>query len=88
MESQFEVFLAFWLTTWVMTQYRVFYPSMMILGEMDNTAMTYRWWPFVWVIFAIGSFITVPILIFTCFSDRQRDIFVRGYVTNLLKIEL
>jgi len=88
MESQYSVILAMWITTWLMVQFRVFYPSMLILGKMDSSNPSYRWWPAAWIVFGIGSFITVPIMLLPCLNDRYRDIFVKGYVNNLLKIEL
>ena len=89
MESQYRLLLlAMWGTTWVMVQWRVFIPSFVILGKMDSTNPSYRWWPFAWIIFAVGSFITVPIMLLPCLNDRYRDIFVKGYVNSLMKIEL
>lgn len=88
MELQFNIIVAMWLTTWAMAQYRIFYPSMMILGRLDSSNPSYRWWPAAWIIFGIGSFITVPIILFPCLNDKYRDIFVKGYVNNLMKIEL
>ena len=88
MESQYSLILAVWVTTWLMVQCRVFYPSMLILGKMDSSNPSYRWWPAAWIIFGIGSFITVPLMLLPCLNDRYRDIFVKGYVNNLLKIEL
>ncbi len=88
MESQYSVIIAMWLTTWVMIQWRVFIPSFLILGKMDSNNPSYRWWPAAWVVFGIGSFITVPIMLLPCLSDRYRDIFVKGYVNSLMKIEL
>jgi hypothetical protein len=55
---------------------------------MDNSNPSYRWWPAAWVIFGIGSFITVPVMLIPCLNDNYRDIFVKGYVNNLLKIEI
>ena len=88
MESQYSLILAVWVTTWLMVQFRVFYPIMLILGKMDSSNPSYRWWPAAWIIFGIGSFITVPLMLLPCLNDRYRDIFVKGYVNNLLKIEL
>jgi len=66
----------------------VFMPSIIILGKMDNSNPSYRWWPAAWLIFGIGSFMTVPVMLLPCLNDEYRDIFVKGYVNNLLKIEL
>ena len=44
--------------------------------------------PAAWLIFGIGSFMTVPVMLLPCLNDEYRDIFVKGYVNNLLKIEL
>ena len=88
MELQYNIIIAVWLTTWAMVQIRVFMPSMIILGKMDNSNPSYRWWPFAWILFGIMSFITVPVMLFPCLSDKYRDIFVKVYVNNLLKIEL
>jgi len=87
MESTFDIIAAMWLGTWFIAQYRIFIPSMLILGKMDADAISYRWWPIVWIIFGVGSFITIPILLFPVLSDSYRDTFVRGYVGSLLKIE-
>lgn len=88
MESTYSlVLLAMWITTWAMVQYRIFIPSFLILGKMDSSNISYRWWPAAWVIFGIGSFITVPVMILPCLNDRYRDTFVKGYVNSLLKIE-
>ena len=88
MESTYNIIFAVWLTTWVMVQWRVFMPSIIILGKMDNRNPSYRWWPAAWLIFGIGSFMTVPVMLLPCLNDEYRDIFVKGYVNNLLKIEL
>ena len=88
MESQYSLLVAMWLTTWVMIQWRVFIPSMLILGKMDNSNASYRWWPATWIIFGLGSFITIPIMILPALSDGYRDIFVKGYVNSLFKVEL
>ena len=70
MESQYSLLLlAMWGTTWVMVQWRVFIPSFVILGKMDSTNPSYRWWPFAWIIFAVGSFITC--LLYTSPSPRD-----------------
>ena len=88
MESQYSLLIAAWLTTWVMIQFRVFIPSMLILGKMDSSNPSYRWWPMAWIIFGIGSMITTPFLIIPALSDKYRDVFVKGYVNSLMKIEL
>jgi hypothetical protein len=54
---------------------------------MEPANITLRWWPAAWLIFGIGSFITVPLIIFPVLSDKYRDIFVRGYVRSLLEIK-
>jgi len=88
MESTYNIVAAAWLGTWLIAQYRIFIPSMLILREFEPTNISYRWWPIVWIIFGVGSFITIPILLLPVLSDSYRDTFVRGYVNSLLKIEL
>ena len=88
MESTYNILAAAWLGTWLIAQYRIFIPSMLILREFEPTNICYRWWPAVWIIFGVGSFITIPILLLPVLSDTYRDTFVKGYVNSLLKIEL
>jgi len=78
MESTYNIIGAMWLTTWFLAQWRIFLPSMVILGKMDATNVSYRWWPIVWLIFMVGSFITIPILLIPVLSDNYRDTFVKG----------
>lgn len=87
MESEYNILLAAWTATWLITQWRVFLPSMMLLREMDNSNPAFRWWPATWTLFGILSAITVPIMLIPVLSDKYRDIFIKGYVNNLMKIE-
>jgi hypothetical protein len=87
MESTYNIVVAMWVTTWLIAQYRIFYRTIDILGRMEPANITLRWWPAAWLIFGIGSFITVPLIIFPVLSDKYRDIFVRGYVRSLLEIK-
>ena len=87
MESEYNILLAAWTATWLITQWRVFLPSMMLLRELDNSNPSIRWWPATWTLFGILSAITVPIMLIPVLSDKYRDIFVKGYVNNLMKIE-
>ena len=80
-----NVFMAMWVTTWILAQYRIWYPSMAVLQRMEPHNNTIRWWPAAWLIFGAGSFITAPIMIFPVLSDRYRDNFVRVYVQQLLQ---
>ena len=87
MELQYNYILAAWLATWVIAQWKLFIPSMLILREADPTNICLRWWPATWIIFGIGSLIMVPVLILPTLVDKYRDIFVKSYVNNLIKIE-
>ena len=84
MESTYSIVAALWSTTWLLAQWRIFYPSLMILHEMEPTNITIRWWPAAWIIFGIGSFIFVPVLLFPVIIDKYRDAFVENYVRSLL----
>ena len=86
MESTYNLLLAAWLSTWLICQWRVFIPSMLILGKMDRNHISYRYWPVTWLIFAVLSFITTPIMLFTVFSDYYRDRFVKIYVNSIIHI--
>jgi len=88
MELQYSIIIAAWLSTWLLTQWRVFLPSMMLLREVDISNPSYRFWPATWVLFGIMSAITAPVMLIPVLSDKYRDIFVKGYVNNLLKVEL
>ncbi len=88
MESQYSIILAAWLSTWLLTQWRVFLPSIMLLREIDISNPSYRFWPATWVLFGILSLVSVPVMLIPVLSDKYRDIFVKSYVNNLLKIEL
>ena len=87
MELQYNYILAAWLATWFICQWRLFIPSMLILRQEDPTNVCVRWWPCTWIIFAIGSLITAPILTLPVLIDRYRDIFVKSYLNSLIKIE-
>tara|TARA_B100000287_G_scaffold135754_1_gene127728 strand:+ start:904 stop:1170 length:267 start_codon:yes stop_codon:yes gene_type:complete len=87
MELQYNYILAAWLATWVIAQWKLFIPSMLILREADPTNVCIRWWPATWIIFAIGTLLLAPIFLLPILSDRYRDIFVKSYVNSLIKIE-
>ena len=87
MESTYNILFAMWVTTWLIAQWRIFYPTLEILQAMEPSNITLRWWPFAWLIFGVGSFITVPIIILPVLSDKYRDTFVRGYVRSLLEVQ-
>jgi len=61
---------------------------MMMLREIDVSNPSYRFWPVTWTLFGIMSAVSAPVMLLPVLSDRYRDIFVKGYVNNLLKIEL
>jgi hypothetical protein len=86
MESTYNILFAMWVTTWLIAQWRIFYPTLGILQAMEPDNITLRWWPAAWLLFGVGSFITVPVIILPVLSDKYRDIFVRGYVRSLLEI--
>lgn len=80
-----DIFIAGWMATWIIAQFTVFFPSMLVLRHNDSEHNSLAWWPLTWVIFGIGSFIAVPIFLPIVLIDRYRRKFISAYVSSLLE---
>ena len=82
-----DIFIAGWMATWIIAQFTVFLPSMLVLKHNDSAHNSLSWWPLTWVIFGIGSFIAVPIFLPIVLIDRYRRKFISAYVGSLLEMD-
>ncbi|NDG52680.1 MAG: hypothetical protein EBY39_06610 [Flavobacteriia bacterium] len=82
-----DIFIAGWMATWIIAQFTVFIPSMLVLKHNDSEHNSLSWWPLTWVIFGIGSLIAVPVFLPIVLIDRYRRKFISAYVSSLLEVD-
>tara|TARA_Y100001951_G_scaffold102945_1_gene110689 strand:+ start:799 stop:1074 length:276 start_codon:yes stop_codon:yes gene_type:complete len=87
MEYFYNWILPLWLASWIFVMYRLFYPSMLILRQVDPENMAYRWRYLTFILFAGMALFTTPILMVPALSDKYRDGFMKNYIKGLLQAD-
>ncbi len=75
-----NVITAFWITTVLISVWRLWWPSMQILRLVKPKSLVVKWWLLNAVIFSIMAIPMAPILLPSVLSERLRFRFVTSYV--------
>jgi len=75
-----NVITAFWITTVLISVWRLWWPCMQILRLTKPKSLVVKWWLLNAVIFSIMAIPMAPILLPSVLSERLRFRFVTSYV--------
>jgi hypothetical protein len=79
-----EIIIAFWLTTWGMIMWKLYFPSMELVGMINHNNIVYRKRYLGTAIFGLISLAIAPLFLHIIFLDSQAQRFQKSFVSAIL----
>lgn len=79
-----EIIIAFWLTTWGMIMWKLYFPAIELVGMINHNNIVYRKRYLGTAIFGLISLAIAPLFLHIIFLDSQAERFQKSFVSALL----